>query len=308
MRRPLRIRGNGNGENVRAKTILITGTSTGIGYGAAKAFTAAGYRAITTVPKTEDAERLKHELGENLHPVLCDVTHPEQVATLPEQVKRISENGWLDGLINNSGIELIAPAELQNMEEIRAHFETNVFGLIAVTKTLLPLLGTDAKAQGHTGRIINISSIGGVLALPFLSAYAASKHAVEGYSHSLRRELRLVGIKVIILGPGAIKSEIWNKNRPDGSLFKGTAYETALAKFRAMLQGAERDAATPESIGEFIRTIHEARRPKPRYVFTPGRLLNWTLPSMLPHACVDRVLGRMIGLTKPRLSLVPPKL
>ena len=150
-----------------AKTILITGTSTGIGYGAAKAFTAAGYRVIATIRKAEDAERLKHELGENLHPVLCDVTHPEQVATLPEQVKRISENGWLDGLINNSGIELVAPAELQNMEEIRAHFETNVFGLIAVTKALLPLLGTDAKAQGHTGRIINISSIGGVLALPF---------------------------------------------------------------------------------------------------------------------------------------------
>ena len=251
---------------------------------------------------------MKRELGKNLHPVLCEVTHPEQVATLPEQVKRISENGWLDGLINNSGIELVAPAELQNMEEIRAHFETNVFGLIAVTKALLPLLGTDAKAQGHTGRIINISSIGGVIALPFLSAYAASKHAVEGYSHSLRRELRLVGIKVIILGPGAIKSEIWNKNRPDGTLFKGSAYETAFARFRAMLQRAERDAATPESIGEFIRTIHEARRPKPRYVFTPGRLLNWTLPSMLPHAWVHGVLSRMIGLKKPRLSLGPPKL
>jgi NAD(P)-dependent dehydrogenase (short-subunit alcohol dehydrogenase family) len=291
-----------------AKTVLITGTSTGIGYGAAKAFTAAGYRVIATVRKTEDAERLKRELGENLHPVLCDVTHPEQVATLPGHVKRISENGWLDGLINNSGIELIAPAELQKMEEIRAHFETNVFGLIAVTQALLPLLGTDAKAQGHTGRIINISSVGGVLALPFLSAYAASKHAVEGYSHSLRRELRLFGIKVIILGPGAIKSEIWNKNPPDGSLFKGNAYETAFVNFKAMLQRAEQDAATAESIGEFIRKIYEARRPKPRYVFTLGRLQNWTLPSMLPHAWVDGMLSRIIGLKKPRLSLAPPKL
>ena len=82
-----------------AKTILITVTSSGIGYGEAKAFTAAGYRVIATVRKTEDAERLKRELGENLHPVLCDVTHPEQVAALPEHVKNISENGWLDGLI-----------------------------------------------------------------------------------------------------------------------------------------------------------------------------------------------------------------
>src|SRR4051812_39303849 len=170
-----------------AKTILVTGTSTGIGYGAAKALTAAGYRVIATVRRAEDAERLKRELGENLHPVLCDVTHPEQVASLPEYVKQLSENGWLDGLINNSGIELIGPAELQEMEDIRAQFETNVFGLISVTKALLPLLGTDPAAQGHTGRIINVSSIGGVLALPFLSAYAATKHAVEGYSHSLRR-------------------------------------------------------------------------------------------------------------------------
>jgi NAD(P)-dependent dehydrogenase (short-subunit alcohol dehydrogenase family) len=290
-----------------AKTILITGTSTGIGHGAAKAFTAAGYRVIATVRRREDAERLEGELGENLHAVLCDVTHSEQVAALPEQVKRFSETGWLDGLLNNSGIELIAPAELQSMEEIRAHFETNVFGLIAVTKALLPLLGTDPKAEGHRGRIINISSVGGVLALPFLSAYAASKHAVEGYSHSLRRELRLLGIEVIILGPGAIKSEIWNKNPPDERLLKGTAYETAFANFTAMLKRAERDAATPDSIGEFIRRIYETRHPKPRYVFTRGRLTNWTLPSMLPHAGIDRVLSMMIGLKVPRPSLIELK-
>lgn len=136
-----------------AKTILITGTSTGIGYGAAKAFSAAGYRVIATVRKTEDAERLKRELGENLHPVMCDVTHHEQVATLPEHVKKISENGWLDGLINNAGIEIIGPAELQKMEDIRALFETNVFGLISVTKALLPLLGTDAKDRVTRGAL-----------------------------------------------------------------------------------------------------------------------------------------------------------
>ncbi len=290
-----------------AKTILITGTSTGIGYGAAKAFTIAGYRVIATVRKTEDAERLKRELGENLHPVLCDVTHPEQVATLSEHVKKISENGWLDGLINNSGIEIVAPAELQKTEDMRAQFETNVFGLISVTKALLPLLGTDAKAQGHTGRIINISSVGGVLALPFLSSYAATKFAVEGYSHSLRRELRLFGIKVIILGPGAIKSDIWNKIRVSDDMYKGTAYAAAFAKFEALLQRAERDGATPESIGKFIRTIFEAPRPKVRYVFTLGRFQNWTLPSRLPHAWVDGMLNIMLGLKKPRTSVVPPK-
>ncbi len=143
-----------------------------------------------------------------------------------------------------------------------------------------------------------------MLALPFLSSYAATKFAVEGYSHSLRRELRLVGVKVIILGPGAIKSEMSNKDRLDGNLYKGTAYETAFAKFGAMNQGAERDAATPESLGEFICTILEAPRPKARYVFTRGKFLNWTLPSMLPHAWVDKMLSMMLGLKKPRTSVV----
>jgi NAD(P)-dependent dehydrogenase (short-subunit alcohol dehydrogenase family) len=283
-----------------AKTIIITGTSTGIGYGAAKAFTAAGYRVIATVRNMQDAERLRRELGENLHPVLCDVTHAEDVAALPGHVHRISENGWLDGLVNNAGIEIIGPAEFQRMEDIRALFETNVFGLISVTKALLPLLGTDAKAQGHTGRIINISSIGGVMALPFLSSYAATKFAVEGYSHSLRRELRLFDIKVIILGPGAVHSEMWEKDRRDGNLHKGSVYETAFAKFGAMNESAERGAATADSAGEFIRTIFEAPRPKVRYVFTPGQFQNWTLPSRLPHAWLDALFSRMMALRKSR--------
>lgn len=287
------------------KTILITGTSTGIGYGAARAFAAAGYRVIGTVRKAEDAERLRRQLGENFHPVLCDVTHPEEVAMLPEHVKTISETGWLDGLINNSGIEIVAPAELQKTEDMRAQFETNVFGLMSVTKTLLPSLGTDAKGRGHAGRIINVSSIGGVLALPFLSSYAATKFAVEGYSHSLRRELRLFGVKVIIIGPGAIKSGIWNKIKVSDDMYKGTMYATAFAKFEALMQRAERDGATPESIGTFIRTIFEAKRPKVRYVFTPGKFQNWTLPSVLPHAWIDGLFSIMFGLKKPRPSILP---
>ncbi|MBC8067020.1 MAG: SDR family oxidoreductase [Deltaproteobacteria bacterium] len=274
------------------KTAVITGTSTGVGHGAAKALIAAGYRVIATVRRTADAERLKRELGENLHPVLCDVTNPEQVAMLPDHVKSVSENGWLDVLINNAGIELIGPAELQSMEDIRALFETNVFGLMAVTKALLPVLGTDPNAKDHKGRIVNISSIGGVLALPLLSSYAATKHAVEGYSHSLRRELRKLGIKVIIVGPGAIKSAIWSKHLP--KMYEGTAYETSMAKIKAMMQSAERTAATEDSIGAYIRTLLEARSPKARYVFTPGRLQNWTIPTSLPHGWVDGLVGKML--------------
>lgn len=281
-----------------AQTILITGTSTGIGYGAARALAAAGYRVIATVRRARDAERLKRELGDNLYPVVCDVTQADQVAALPEHVNRVSESGWLDVLINNAAIELIAPAELQPMEEIRAQFETNVFGLMAVTRALLPLLGTDANAGEHGGRIINVSSVGGVLALPLLSAYVATKFAVEGYSHSLRRELRRFGIDVVILGPGAVKSEIWNKHLVGAPRYDGTPYEGSMAKLKTMMQTAERTAFAAEAAGEFIRSIVEVRHPKVRYVFTPGRLQNWTLPTMLPHAWVDGLIGNMLASEK----------
>jgi NAD(P)-dependent dehydrogenase (short-subunit alcohol dehydrogenase family) len=283
-------------KNPETKTILITGTSTGIGYGAAKTLAAAGYRVVATVRTVEDAERLRRELGDNVHPVLCDVTQPDQVAALPEHVKKVSKSGWLDVLVNNAAIELIAPAELQPMEEIRAQFETNVFGLIAVTKALLPLLGSDATASGHRGRIINVSSVGGVLALPLLSAYVATKFAVEGYSHSLRRELRMFGIDVVVLGPGAVKSEIWNKHLVGARRYDGTRYELAMAKIKAMMQTSERTAFTAEVAGELIRNIVEVRRPKPRYVLTPGKLQNWTLPAMMPHGWVDGIIGNMLGL------------
>ena len=106
-------------------------------------------------------------------------------------------------------------------------------------------------------------------------------------------------------GDGALKTAIWHKSLLNGNPYKGTAYETAFAKFGTMMQRAERDGATLESIDEFIRTVLEAPRPKARYVFTPGRFLNWTLPTMLSHASLDGVLSRMIGLKKPRRHLLP---
>jgi NAD(P)-dependent dehydrogenase (short-subunit alcohol dehydrogenase family) len=274
------------------KTVLITGASTGIGYGSARVLSKAGYRVIATVRSDVDAQRLKRDLGEGVHPVLCDVTRAHDLARLPEHVARVSKNGWLDVLVNNAAIEFIAPAELQSMDDIRALFETNVFGVMSVTRTLLPLLGTAPHAKAHRGRIINISSVGGVLALPLLSAYAATKHAIEGYSHSLRRELRARGIKVIIVGPGAVKSAIWNKHLP--KLYEGTPYETAMAKIKTLMATSERDALSEEAAGEHLRSVIEQPSPKARYVFTRNRLTNWTIPTMLSHDMVDRLVGGML--------------
>lgn len=276
------------------KTILITGTSTGIGHGATTVLAKRGHRVIATVRTPADVERLR-SIGENVHPVLCDVTHGDQVAALAEEVKRHSEDGRLDVLINNAAVEFIAPAELQPMDEIRTMFETNIFGLMAVTRTLLPSLGTDPALRGHRGRIINVSSVGGVLALPLLSGYAATKFAVEGYSHSLRRELRHFGIEVVIFGPGAVKSEIWRKHLVGAPRYDGTPYRASMAKIKGLMETAMGAAYSEEAAGDALRKIVETPRPKPRYVFTPSKLQNWTLPTMLPHAWVDGLLGSMLA-------------
>jgi NAD(P)-dependent dehydrogenase (short-subunit alcohol dehydrogenase family) len=195
-----------------AKTILITGASTGVGFGAARAFAKRGYRVLATVRSQDDARRLEAAGGGDIHAVICDVTREEQVADLPDFVRRTTGDDRLDGLINNAGVmSAPGPVEFQKMEDIRAQFDVNVFGMMAVTIALLPLLGTSDPGRRHPGRIINMSSIEGKISSPFISAYSATKYAIEGFSSSLRRELRLFGIKVVIVGPGGVKSEMWRK-------------------------------------------------------------------------------------------------
>jgi len=249
-----------------AKTILITGCSTGLGLGATRAFAARGYRVIATVRSEDDAKRLQTEGKGNIHPVICDVTREEHVAALPDHVRRITGDGILDGLINNAGIMIEpGPVEFQKMKNIRAQFDVNVFGMMAVTIALLPLLGTAATPENHPGRIINMNSIEGKLPSPFISAYAATKWAIEGFTHSLRRELRLFGIKVIIVGPGGVKSEMRRKNSLEISSLVGTAYEESFRKLIESTEKMENDAATPEAVGDFLVKVFETRRPRTRY-------------------------------------------
>jgi short-subunit dehydrogenase len=123
---------------------------------------------------------------------------------------------------------------------------------------------------------------------------------VEGYSHSLRRELSLYGIKVVIIGVGAVKSEIWRKDKLDSKSYKGTVYQTPFEKLKKMMQSAERGAISELSIGEKILKTYTVKSPKPRYAFTPNKFFNWTLPSALPHSWVDGMLNGMLAIRKPR--------
>jgi NAD(P)-dependent dehydrogenase (short-subunit alcohol dehydrogenase family) len=286
-----------------AKTIVVTGSSTGLGFGAARAFAERGYRVIATVRSEDDAGRVQAAGKGNIHPVICDVTRQEQVAELPDCVRKHTVDGILHGLINNAGIMLApGPVEFQKMENIRAQFDVNVFGMMAVTIALLPLLGTGDAAKRHAGRIINMSSIEGKLASPFISAYAATKSAIEGFSHSLRRELRLFGIKVIIVGPGGVKSEMWRKNRLDIAPLVGTAYEASFRKLVKITAKMENDAATPEEVGGFLVRVFEAPRPKARYAYSHKPLVDGTWPSMFPDLWYDEMLGMLLGLKQRSVS------
>jgi NAD(P)-dependent dehydrogenase (short-subunit alcohol dehydrogenase family) len=282
-----------------AKTILITGCSTGLGFAAARAFAHRGYRVIATVRSEDDARGVEAECQGRIQSVICDVTVKEHVAELPGTVRRITGDGVLDGLINNAGMILApGPVEFQKMEDIRAQFDVNVFGMMAVTIALLPLLGTADPVRRQAGRIINISSPEGKVASPFISAYAATKHAIEGFSSSLRRELRLFGIKVIIVAPGGIQTEMWRKNPLSVDPLVGTAYEGPFRKLISLAKEMEKESASAEEVARFLVRVFEARRPKARYTYSRV-FMDGPWPAFIPDLWYDAMVGRMLDL-KPR--------
>lgn len=278
------------------KSVVVTGVSTGIGRGAAGAFVGAGYRVFGSVRKKEDAARLRGDLGERFVPLAFDVTDREAVLGAAEKVGEAVGTGGLAGLVNNAGTAIAGPLALQPLDDVRAQFEANVVGLISVTQAFLPLLGTDRSRPGPPGRIVNMSSVGGRVASPFIGAYAGTKHAVEGISDSLRRELMPYGIDVIVVRPGAVKTEIWAKGATSKGLYADTDYREPLEKFEAYAGRLAEGGYSPEDFGRLVVRAFEARRPRTRYAIVRGRIANWVLPTVLPDRLLDRLIGRNVGL------------
>lgn len=277
------------------KNVLITGVSTGIGYATTEAFIKKGYRVFGSVRKEEDALRLKNDLGELFVPLLFDVTDDEGIEIGYKRVKEIVGDDGLYALVNNAGIAQGGPIQYQSMAEIKQHFDVNVFGVIKVTKTFLPLLGAVENHDGPKGRIINISSVAGRLGQPFVGAYVASKHALEGFSHSLRRELLIYGVDVIIIGPGAVKTPIWDKGiKMDG--YKNTPYSKILEKFARSAKKGGEDGLSPDVLADNIVSIVESKAPKTRYAFLNDKLKNWNIPMMMSDRMLDGVIKKLFGI------------
>jgi len=183
------------------QSVVIAGASTGIGWATAKLLLDRGLRVFGSVRRQADADRLKATFGTNFTPLLFDVTDETAILAGAREVRAALGGGTLAGLVNNAGIGITGPVLELSAGEFRRQMEVNLIGPIMATQAFAPLLGADRSVTGPKGRIVMISSVSGKKGFPFISAYTASKHAIEGLSESLRREMMLFGIDVIIVAP-----------------------------------------------------------------------------------------------------------
>lgn len=279
------------------KTVVITGASTGIGLATAKRLAASGWQVFAGVRKDADGAALV-EADARIKPILLDVTKPDQVDAAVETVRAALGGQKLAGLVNNAGIANMGPLALQPLDQFQSHFDVNVFGLLRASQAFAPLLGMDESLAGKPGRIVNITSVGGKLASPFLGAYTATKHAVESMTDSLRRELVIFGIDAIAVGPGAVRTPIWDKAERDNrsNPYANSPWAKPIEKFSdTMLEGG-RTGLEPDEIADVIETALTASKPKARYAPVPDKLTNFTLPMLLPKRFVDSFFWKRFGM------------
>ena len=281
------------------KSVVITGASTGIGWATAKLLLDRSFRVFGSVRKAADADRLKSEFGAHFTPLMFDVTDEAAVLAAAREV-RVALNGeTLSGLVNNAGIAVAGPVLELAADEFRRQLDVNVIGPIIATQAFGPLLGSDPQLKGPKGRIVMISSVAGKNGNPLMSAYSASKHAIEGLSESLRRELMLFGIDVVIIAPGAVKTPIWGKaEEVDVSPYRNSPFFPALERIRKFMRQLAENGLPPEKIAERIFEALTLPSPRVRYQITPDPMRH-VITSVLPKRMVDKIIAKRLGLMPP---------
>lgn len=278
------------------KAIVITGVSTGIGFELARKFSQNGYSVFGSVRNLADAEPLMDEFPDNFLPLLFDVTDYQAIEKAIIEVKNLLKGKALVGLINNSGIAVSGPFMQLPMEDYKRQFEVNLFGLIKVTQMFLPLLGAVKGFKDDPGRIINISSAAGQIGFPFLSPYCASKHAVEGVSESLRREVMHLGIKVIVVGPTAIKTPIWEKEGAElPNAYKEGIFGKQVSNFLNLFRKSGEKGMPVEIFASKVFAVFEKKNPKVRYAISANRLKEWILPRYMASETVDKNMAKILN-------------
>ncbi|MBR0963212.1 SDR family oxidoreductase [Bradyrhizobium diazoefficiens] len=278
------------------RSVVVTGASTGIGWAIAQFLIGRGYRVFGSVRKQADADRLRGEFGANFTPLLFDVTDEAAVLAAARQVREALGGETLAGLVNNAGIAVAGPVLELTADDFRRQMDINVIGPVIATQAFGPLLGADPSLKGPKGRIVMMSSVAGKNGNPLLAPYCTSKHAIEGLSESLRRELMLFGIDVIIVAPGAVKTPIWSKaEQVDLSVYQNSPYLPALKKIMAFMMQLGETGLPAERIAAIVFEALTAASPKVRYQITPDPMRH-LITATLPKRLVDRIIAKRLGL------------
>ena len=269
------------------RSVLVTGASTGIGRATAELLHERGFRVFAGVRKQEDAESLR---AAGILPLILDVTDEKHIAAAARAIA--DDGGGLYGLVNNAGIASAAPLEFVPVDDLRHQLEVNVVGQVAVTQAVLPLL------RAAKGRIVNITSIGGLIAGQMLGPYNASKFALEAVTHVLRQELAPWGIEVVAIEPGVIATPIWSTSAASADRMLAPRLAEVTALYGAQIEAAQKMAANgtkhgipPLEVAKAVEKALTASRPKTRYPVGTDAKIGAALLARLPDRTRDRLLG-----------------
>ena len=286
---------NGDG-----RPVVITGTSTGIGAASAVLLADEGFRTFAGVRDEADGEALRSRTSGDLTPLPIEITDEGSIAAAAQTVSDAVGDRGLAGLVNNAGIVKPGPLELQPLADFRTQLEVNLVGQVAVTQAFIPLI------RLGEGRIVNVGSIGGHVALPLHGAYSASKFGMEAVSDALRLELRQWRIPVSLIDPGATETAIFDKTLAEiDEVTKALVrrghpeYELQLAGIRRLVEKTAADAAPAQDLAKTVLKALTAKKPKARYLAGHGAEAAAALARTAPDGVKDRAVAREAGLPAP---------
>ena len=276
------------------KIALITGSSSGFGLLTSIELAKAGFRVVATMRDLSRRNRLDQAaaaagVAGQIDIRALDVTDFDSLPTFVEAVVR--DHGRLDVLVNNAGFAVAGFAEDIKLEELRRQFETNFFGAVAMTKAVLPTM-----RRQHSGHIIMVSSIGGLLGSVSVSSYSASKHALEGWSESLRLEVNALGIKVVLVEPGAYLTDIWTR----GAVMGEKATQETSPNIQRILRMRDRIQALPKrdpiEVARLITSIAQDPNPKLRYLVGRDAKMQLAMKRILPWKRFERIIANFLKI------------
>ena len=295
-----------------SKIVLITGATVGIGRTTALHLASQGHHVIATGRKPAELAKLAQEFTAargaaiaktgvgtgRLDTLLLDVTSADSIVSAVAEVEKLTGGRGLDVLVNNAGFGILGPTSEIDDAEMRRQYETNVFGLMNVTRAFLPKM-----VERRSGRIVNVSSVGGRLTLPYFGVYNSTKYAVESLSDAMRYELRPFGIDVTMIEPGVIRTNFEATAVSGMAAFNSGAYAPAMAKYEQMSKTADRFASNPIVIAKAIARAVNARRPAARYVAPWSTNLALFMQTVLPTRVWDWAMRKVGFLTPKTLGL-----